>query len=341
MKNPNGFGSIVKLSGKRRRPYGALVTLGFDDNGKQIRKFIGYSETFKGANKLLLDYSDNPNMFNNNYTVKEVYDKWSETHFEKLTDSGIIHYKTGWNKCTSLYNLNIKDVKLSHIQNVIDTCGGYYASKKQLKTLLRQIFKYALKHDYIAKDYTEFLDIGKPTVRNLRVPFSDKEIEKLWKHEHLIYGIDTILILIYTGFRIGELIDIKCGDVNLEQGYIIGGKKTEAGTNRLVPINSKIKKLIEIRMENRKPEDKLITTKTGLMIKYNNYLEGIFTPIMQKLEMKHRIHDTRHTFATLLSNSDVNPTSIKKLIGHSSYLTTEKIYTHKNIDELKKAIEKI
>lgn len=341
MKNPNGFGSVVKLSGKRRRPYGALVTVGFADNGKQKRKFIGYSETFKGANKLLLEYGDNPNLFDNNFTLKEVYDKWSSSHFETLSDSGVSHYKVGWNKCKSLYDLNIKDIKLSHLQEVVDSCGDFYASKKQVKVLLKQIYKYAMKHEYINKDYSEFIDIGKQTVKNLRVPFSNEEIQKLWDHEHLIYGIDTILIMIYTGFRIGELIDIKCKDVNLEELYIIGGKKTEAGTNRLVPINTKIKKLIEIRMENKDPEDMLITTKRGAPMKYKNYTESVFAPAMEKLQMDHKIHDTRHTFATLLSNSDVNPTSIKKLIGHSTYLTTEKIYTHKNIEELKKAVEKI
>lgn len=341
MKNPNGYGSVVKLSGKRRRPYGALVTLGFDDNGKQKRKFIGYSETFKGANKLLLEYGDNPKLYTNNFTLKQIYDNWSKSHFETLSKSGVRAYTVPWNKCERLYNVNIKELTLYHLQQVVDECGESYSAKKQMKNMLRQIYKYALKYDYINKDYTEFLDIGKKVVKNLRVPFSNEEIEKLWKFEHLIYGVDTIIMMIYTGFRIGELIDIKCKDVNLEQGYIIGGKKTEAGTNRLVPINSKIKKLIEIRMENKNPEDMLITTKRGAPMKYNNYSDSIFTPAMKKLQMDHKIHDTRHTFATLLSNSDVNPTSIKKLIGHSTYLTTEKIYTHKNIEELKKAVEKI
>ena len=55
----------------------------------------------------------------------------------------------------------------------------------------------------------------------------------------------------------------------------------------------------------------------------------------------HTAHDCRHTFATLLSNADANKTSVKKLIGHNSYTTTEKFYTHKDIEELRKAVEKI
>lgn len=41
------------------------------------------------------------------------------------------------------------------------------------------------------------------------------------------------------------------------------------------------------------------------------------------------------------SNSDTNKTAIKNIIGHSSYVTTEKIYTHKDVEELRKAIELI
>ena len=76
-------------------------------------------------------------------------------------------------------------------------------------------------------------------------------------------------------------------------------------------------------------------------MKYDNYYREKFIPIMEQLNMNHRPHDARHTFATLMNNADANTTSIKKIIGHSSYLTTEKIYTHKDIEELSKAIDLI
>ena len=37
-------------------------------------------------------------------------------------------------------------------------------------------------------------------------------------------------------------------------------------------------------------------------MKYDNYYREKFIPIMEQLNMKHRPHDCRHTFATLLSN---------------------------------------
>ncbi len=57
--------------------------------------------------------------------------------------------------------------------------------------------------------------------------------------------------------------------------------------------------------------------------------------------MSHKPHNIRHTFATLMNNAEANPTYIKKLIGHNSFTDTEKIYTHKDIEELRKAIELI
>ena len=42
---PNSYGSIEKLSGNRRKPFMVRKTVGWDENGKQIRKIIGYYES--------------------------------------------------------------------------------------------------------------------------------------------------------------------------------------------------------------------------------------------------------------------------------------------------------
>ena len=56
----------------------------------------------------------------------------------------------------------------------------------------------------------------------------------------------------------------------------------------------------------------------------------------------HTPHDCRHTFVTLLSNAGADEICIKRLVGHSSgNNVTEKIYTHKDIEQLRKAIELI
>ena len=58
--------------------------------------------------------------------------------------------------------------------------------------------------------------------------------------------------------------------------------------------------------------------------------------LWKKLEMKHRPHDARHTFASLMDSANANKLCIKRIIGHSSPDITDSVYTHKTLEELKK-----
>ena len=67
-----------------------------------------------------------------------------------------------------------------------------------------------------------------------------------------------------------------------------------------------------------------------------------FTPLMEQLGFDHTPHDTRHTCISLLTEADVNPSSIKKIVGHSGAMTlTERVYTHLDIQILVDAINRI
>lgn len=341
MKKANGNGSISKLSGIRRKPYIARVTLGWDEKtGRQIRKTIGTYVTQKEAQKALIDYLDNPyDLDLSNILFKDVYEKWSKLKYPKVSHSAILGYQSAYNNVEKLHNMKIKDIKARHLQEAIDSCSKGQATKKKIKFLFGQMFAYAMQNDIITKDYSEFIDIGKASEESKREPFSNKEIELLWKHIDDIEFIDTILIMIYSGFRIGELLELETKNIDLINMTMTGGLKTEAGKNRLVPIHPKIFPLIEKRYN--KDNQYLIINFKGKKMKYDNYYKEKFIPIMEQLNMKHRPHDCRHTFATLLSNANANATAIKKMIGHESYATTEKIYTHKDIEELRKNVELI
>ena len=341
MKKANGNGSISKLSGIRRKPYIARVTLGWDEKtGRQIRKTIGTFVTQKEAQKALIDYLDNPyDLDLANILFKDVYEKWSRLKYPKVSHSAILGYQSAYNNVEKLHNMKIKDIKARHLQEAIDNCSKGQATKKKIKFLFGQMFAYAMQNDIITKDYSEFVDIGKASEESKREPFSNKEIELLWKHIDNIEFIDTILIMIYSGFRIGELLELETKNIDLVNMTLTGGLKTEAGKNRLVPIHPKILPLIEKRYN--KDNQYLIINFKGKKMKYDNYYREKFIPIMEQLNMKHRPHDCRHTFATLLSNANANATAIKKMIGHESYATTEKIYTHKDIEELRKNVELI
>lgn len=339
MRNPNGYGSVYKLSGKRRKPFAVRVTDGWGDDGKQIFKFIGYYEKRQDALNALALYNENPNQIDLNITFSEVFEKWKEYKYEKISKSAINGYNAAFETSSSLHNMKFADIKTLHLQNVIDSSDKGYSTLKKTKTLYNQLFKYAMQNDIVSKDYSSYVDIGKNDTESSRTPFTKKEIKRLFEVESHIEYVDTIIIMIYTGFRIGELLKIKNSDIDLENKIIRGGIKTDAGKNRIVPISNKILNLVAKR--KAQGYEYFVVNSQKEKMKYDNYYKEKFIPIMEQLGMSHKPHDTRHTFATLMNNADANPTSIKKLIGHSSYETTEKIYTHKDIEELRKAIELI
>lgn len=339
MKNYNSFGSVYKMEGRRRNPWRVVKTLGRDqDTGKIKRITIGYCRTKTEGMELLAKYNLNPySLDTNKMLFSEVLEKWKEQHFKKLEPKTVKQYRSACKWFEPINSIPIVELNTLHLQELFDKIPLAPASKRLVKAVLKQIYKYALKMEIVAKDYSEFIEMDKKKAVIKRKIFTTEEILKLWEYKEL-ENVDTILIMIYTGLRIGELLTIKNQDIDLENRTIRGGIKTEAGKNRLIPINIEILPLIKNRL--RADREYLITGSRGKRMCYQHY-HIKFNEVMEKLMMAHTIHDCRHTFASLLSNADANQSSIAKIIGHSSYTTTEKIYTHKDIDELKKAVDLI
>ena len=339
MKNPNGFGTVYKVTGNRRKPWRAIKTIGFDIcKGRQIRKTVGYFETRKEALESLITFKFDPyNIEVENLTIDDIYNRWKEMHFKKLSKLSQSNYESNYTHFKPLKDRKIAELKTIHLQEFMNNLELSESSKRNIKRMLNQLFKYALKYDIIEKDYTQIIELGKVEKILERKIFTDEEISKLWKYKELEW-VDTILIMIYTGMRVGELLTIKNQDIDLENRTIRGGIKTDAGKNRLIPINMKILPFIKTRMTPS--NEYLILSRKEKNLSYSSYIT-YFRKLMKKLDMEHTIHDCRHTFASLLSNADANKVSIAKIIGHSNYDMTEKIYTHKDIEELKKAIDLI
>lgn len=336
MKNPNGYGSVFKLAGNRRKPWCARVTVGWTDEGRQQYKNIGYYEERSDAMIALAQYNNDPyDLDANKITFAEIYEKWSEEKFPKISDSNIRGYKTSFNKCSMLHEMKFRQIKKMHMQRVINENEHLsYQVRMKLKTLFSQLYQFAIENDIVEKDYSKFVEAGEQTTKIIRTPFSDAEIETLWRNLDTPY-VDTILIMIYSGMRVGELLEIKSANVNIDRQILIGGIKTKASIDRTIPIHDRILPLINLDNEH------LVVSPTGKKMSYNNYIQRQFTPIMKKLGMNHLPHDCRHTTATLLDNAGVDRTIVKMILGHASNDVTERVYTHKTPEQLLSAINKI
>lgn len=339
MRNPNGFGSIYKLSGKRRKPYVAVVTTGYTIEGKQKRKSLGSFETKVQAIEKLTEYFKNPDKLNmDKITFKQVYDMWSKEHYKTIREGTRRNFEGWYNKYLQKFNdYAFKDIKLIQVQEFFNNLELATGSIKIIKTLLNMIFSYALKNEIIEKNIIEFVELRKHKPELQRKVFTAEEIQKLWDNINVPFA-DTVLIMIYTGLRVGELLNLKNEDINLEENIIsVKESKTETGI-RDVPIKNNILKLITKRMILG---NVFFITDKNRPVLYNKY-RRIFTELLKKLEIaEHTIHDCRHTTATLLSDAGANQISIAKIMGHTDYNITATVYTHKNKTELKKAMELI
>ena len=370
---PNGFGSITELKNSNlRNRFWARVTVGKTPTGRYILKPLkpqAYFPTYETAFAALVEYNKNPYDLEPDITVQELYDKWSEDYFKSLSSSTSERTITAaWAYCSSIYDMRAKDVRARHMKGCmeegyrIETKGKkkgekIFASagtKMRMKSLFNLMFDYALEYEIVDKNYARTFDLSGDIIKEHEdakidhIRFSFDELENLWKNVENVPYADIILIQCYSGWRPQELGLIKLADVDLENWTFKGGMKTTAGKDRLVPIHSKIKHLVKTRYEEAKELDSdylfncTDATKSGKFLNYDKYKVRFQKAVsLLALDSRHRPHDPRKTFVSIAKDADVNEHVIKLLIGHFDKDITERTYTERSIENLRKEIEKI
>lgn len=198
------------------------------------------------------------------------------------------------------------------------------------------MYRYAIKYDIVDKNYAELCNSVKVERKKIKIPFTVEEVQKLWEMVEKVPFVDMVLVGIYSGFRPIELTMIKTKDVHLEEEYIIGGTKTDAGRDRVVPIHPQVESLIRKRYDEANEYlfmDYNMFTRDISSLTYDKY-RGRFKKVMSAVNMKHNPHETRHTFITQAKYCKVNEYILKKIIGHEIRDVTEAVYTHRTIEDL-------
>lgn len=329
MRTENGFGSIQKLSGNRRKPWAVRITTGWKD-GKQVRKYLGYYKTQPEALMALAEYHKNGvDMDLSKLTLNEVYDKWQERVQKKDVSVSVLRtHKMAKDRFGRLGNVPIKKIKSAHLQDWLDGIDLKPGTKNKLKSTMNQVFEYALKNDIVNKNYAHGLEINEKVEKVGKV-FTDDELKQLWDDSH-IKEVQQLLILMYTGMRIGEMLDMNRDNIHFDEGYMIGGKKTEAGRNRIIPIHHRILPFVKEQLGDNYW---LIQSNRGVAMSYQN-ASTKYNKLFNIYGMEHKIHDTRKTFISWLHTNGVPMETIRMIVGHSGKGVTEQIYLFKTPQEL-------
>lgn len=369
---PNGYGSIKYLGRNRRNPYAVHPpATEQDDEGNYITpKALCYVSDWYTAFAVLTSYKagtyvpgserkievENANGISSiiqqmladysqacraekvtnqgKQTFSEVYvdyfkDKYENPH-KRLSEASRNSTKAAYRNCSALHDRYFADLTYADLQNVVDECPLKHASLELIVSLFRQMWNYAQKVQIIAadQDVSRFVKINREDDDENGIPFSLSDLDILWKHKDDDI-VSFILIMCYSGYRIKAYETIQ---VNLENRSFTGGVKTKAGKNRTVPIHSAILPLVRHRIMQ---EGKVLSvTATTFRLKMYEKLSELGIE-------RHTPHDCRHTFSMLCEKYGVNENDRKRMLGHSFSDITNSTYGHRELEDLRREIEKI
>lgn len=344
-RRPNGSGTVVKLSGKRKNPFQVRANTRIDVNSYPAYDVIGCYPDRVSAEIVLADYNKAP------YDPKdrkklfcEVFASWYQWKYKvPHTSAGKTSSQNcmiaAYKKRSFLHNMAMWDIRAQDMQDILDQDHLSHATLEHIRNLFRQMYKYAVQFELVAKDYSQYTRITKEEDDTQGVPFTMAELQLLWEHKDLSF-VDTILIYCYSGWRINELARMPLDDIDLAAQTFTGGLKNRYSRNRTVPIHSAVYGMVCRRTEGHFKS--LIYHDGTRDISEQRYRECFNTALSAcGIQTMHTPHDCRHTFNMLMDEAGVDRVTRYKLMGHKGQDINENVYTHKDLLQLREAVESI
>lgn len=320
---------------------------------KQVKKPIGYYPTYKAAQIALAEYNKQPyDLENKKITFAQLWEKVRPTlHLEDKSEQTVYMYDKGFRDCEPIHSMPITQLRTAHLQDVIDQFANMSTSvQKRSLTCMRVVFDYAMRNDIILKDYAQYVKMHDKASKKTRKALTREEVHWLWEHVDYRYRakgwskldglpmVEVLLVLVYTGLRIDELLNVRCEHIDMDAKYInVYGTKTN-NAERLVPIHDKILPIID---RNLSDTPYLFHDNNGNKITYQNLESVVYKPFRQEMDYDHTLHEHRHTFATY-SALVMDAKARAFVIGHSQGITDD-VYTHPELiaDRLRAEVNKI
>lgn len=180
MRKPNGYGSIKRLSGSRRRPFVFVISV----DGKQ--KPVEYFSTQVEAEIFQADYNKlhfHRSLPGHQITLAELYHRWLPAHIADTdpSDSALASYSNSFKHLSCLQYEPFQNLKYMDYQKILDAMrksGLSYSSCKKVRSLISLLEKYASKLEIIDKSYAPLLSIGKNKPVNASSPLSNDKLQR-------------------------------------------------------------------------------------------------------------------------------------------------------------------
>lgn len=346
-----------KKNGKTH--YYIMIDLGKDKNNKRKQKKKMGFKSVKEAKQALLEYQNELKKGQyaepSKQTFSEYFDEWVRTEKEgTVKEVTLRDYK---NIGKSILNPHIGNIQLGsltreHIVEMISELDTYSAKYiRKIIGVLNDSLKHATEQEFISKNVASNVPLPRIEQREFQV-WNSKQVAKFLDESkdmtyHVLYRT-----LLMTGMRIGEALGLRWKDITeTSTGYVLSIRQT-VNNNGLLETGGKTKsslRNVEIDAEtanyifslkdtiNRNKEkfkdsytdnDLIFCTRHGNVLQQPN-VRTAYRKDMQSIDLPRiRIHDFRHTHATLLLERKINPKVVSERLGHSSVVITLTTYAH-------------
>ena len=344
----------ISSNGKRNRKYKTI-----NGTKKQAEKVM---------RKMMDDLENHTYIEDNNVTVAEFVENWYKLYLTDLSPTTLKGYEyqiENYIINQDIGKIRLQDLTTSDVQQWINSL--YEESPLSNKPLSAKTVKNIYHNLCAAIDKAVVLELVKKNVcKAVSLPkvqkytaevYDEKEVQALL---NAIKGTDMelpLMIDINLGLRRGELLGLKWKHIDFEKGFVsiednmIEVKKEvsadrlltkspkSASGQRVIPISSALNEYLKKAHTDyllRKLKmgkdffdgDYVVCQENGKPYKPNSFTDK-FNNFLKKNKLKHiRLHDLRHTNATLMLTQGISPKVAQMRLGHSDYSTTMNIYSH-------------
>ena len=332
-KRGNGQGYVARLPGGA---WLAQVTLYYftDADGKKHRKSA--SKRCRTKSEALAAI---PELIKRRGTVKAervtvgyLYDIYTHTKaYDALSDSQRMKLDIAWKRLEPLRSDDITQLTLDRMQYVIDAATSSYYPARDMKVLLSHIYEAGIKREAVQYNKTAYIELPEqPKAKRER--FTDEEVKKLFEYQKSDFFTGYIIIMTFMGLRPGELRALRMENIRLDEGYVVGGIKTDAGIDREIPIPACIDEIFRGLYAAAQGKELFFSMDETTF--YDKYYAALEAAGVRKLTPR----VCRHTYFSMLAASGVGAELITEIGGHTDYNTTHKNYIRISIDEKRRAV---
>lgn len=323
-KRPNGTGTVYKRSDMKHTPWVAAKN----------KVVIGYFDTKAAAYEALERLAGKDVDERYNMTFADVYDAWRAEYFGDIAQSARQAYETAYKAFAPLHDQKFRLLRTGDFQSVIDDNRDRPSTVRRYRQFVNQLSKWAMREEVITTNFAQFVKVP-PVQRKEKAIFTDEEIARIDSDGSEAARI--VSMLLATGMRISELFALKLSDYHGK--YVVGGSKTEAGKNRVIPIRPEGQRHFEYFAYQSAGMEHLLDSYVGNKIP-KHFRSRDYNALLTRLgiDKAKTPHTTRHTYASRAVKEGMPPEMLQKILGHVDYSTTANIYTHIDAETLVAAV---